>query len=291
MVRILLTGGAGFIGSSLCDQLIKKNYFVYVLDNLSTGKIINIPKHKNVKFINVDVNNKNKLINKTKNLKIDYIFHFGEYSRVEQSLDEPYLALSNIYKSFAPLLEFWSSSGAKLIYSGSSTKFASYQDDEKPSPYAWIKEKNTEHLINYSSWFGLEYGIVYFYNVYGGNEVDEGQFATVIGKFKKLILDGAVSLPVVEPGDQLRNFTHYSDIVSGLVTVALKGFGDGYGIGADRSVSMKDIVNFLGSTPHYIPPRRGNRVNADLVTSATRKLGWTPKVDIKEHLKDFIDGM
>lgn len=96
MVRILLTGGAGFIGSSLCDQLIKRNYFVYVLDNLSTGKITNIPKHKNVKFINVDVNNKKKLIDKTKNLKIDYIFHFAACVGVIRTINNPLTVIDDI---------------------------------------------------------------------------------------------------------------------------------------------------------------------------------------------------
>ena len=142
--------------------------------------------------------------------------------------------------------------------------------------------------MNFSSWFGLDYAIVYFYNVYGGNEISDGQFATVIGKFKKLVSEGEKSLPVVEPGQQLRNFTHYSDIISGLVTVALKGSGDGFGIGSDRAVSMLDIVKFLKCTPHYVPARRGNRMSADLVTIATQKLGWRPKVDIEDHLAEFF---
>lgn len=282
--NIIVIGGAGFVGSHLCDFLQPYNTVISI-DNYLSGRESN-----HVSGVTYRKGSSLNISTLAADFCPDIIFHLGEYSRVESSYDDYDLVIENNLVPFSYVLNYAHEKGAKLIYSGSSTKFASYQDDEKPSPYAWIKEKNTEHLINYSSWFGLEYGIVYFYNVYGGNEVDEGQFATVIGKYKKLILDGADSLPVVAPGDQLRNFTHYSDIVSGLVTVALKGFGDGYGIGADRSVSMKDIVNFLGLTPHYIPPRRGNRLCAELVTSATRKLGWTPKVDIKEHLKEFIDG-
>ena len=282
--KIIVIGGAGFVGSHLCEFL-QPNNTVISIDNYLSG------------FASNHVSGVTYLKGSSLNISTlaadfcpDIIFHLGEYSRVESSYDDYDLVIENNLVPFSAVLNYANKKGAKLIYSGSSTKFATYQDEEKPSPYAWIKEKNTEHLINYSSWFGLDYAIVYFYNVYGGNEVDEGQFATVIGKFKKLIMDGADSLPVVTPGDQLRNFTHYSDIVSGLVMVALKGSGDGFGIGAERSVSMTDIVSFLGSTPLYIPPRRGNRMSADLVTSATRKLGWTPKVDIKEHLKEFIDG-
>ena len=281
--KIIVIGGAGFVGSHLCDFL-QPNNTIIAIDNYLSGCESN------------HVSGVTYLKGSSLNISIlaadfcpDIIFHLGEYSRVESSYDDYDLVIENNLVPFSAVLNYANEKDAKLIYSGSSTKFASYQDDEKPSPYAWIKEKNTEHLINYSSWFGLDYAIVYFYNVYGGNEIDEGQFSTVIGKFKKLVENGADSLPVVKPGNQLRNFTHYSDIVSGLVTVALKGSGDGFGIGADRSVSMTDIVNFLGCNAHYISSRRGNRMSADLVTSATRKLGWTPKVDIEEHLNQFID--
>lgn len=282
--KIIVIGGAGFVGSHLCDFLQPNNTIISI-DNYLSGCESN------------HVSGVTYLKGSSLNISIlaadfcpDIIFHLGEYSRVESSYDDYDLVIENNLVPFSAVLNYANEKDAKLIYSGSSTKFANYQDDEKPSPYAWIKEKNTEHLINYSSWFGLDYAIVYFYNVYGGNEIDEGQFSTVIGKFKKLVENGVDSLPVVKPGNQLRNFTHYSDIVSGLVTVALKGSGEGFGIGADRSVSMNDIVKFLGCTPHYISSRRGNRMSADLVTSATRKLGWAPKVDIEEYLNQFIDG-
>jgi UDP-glucose 4-epimerase len=76
--------------------------------------------------------------------------------------------------------------------------------------------------------------------------------------------------------------------VTGLVVVALNGSGDGFGIGADRSISMLDVVRNFGCSPSYIPSRRGNRRSAELVTSATKALGWSPKVDIQQYLSDFV---
>ena len=189
---------------------------------------------------------------------------------------------------FSAVLNFAKEKCAKLIYSGSSTKFANYNIDDEQSPYAWVKAKNTEHLINYANWFSLEYAIVYFYNVYGGNEIGTGPFSTVIAKYKRLFLEGKKSLPVVSPGTQVRNFTHYSDIVNGLVTVALKGSGDGFGIGNDRSISMLELVDCFGCSPELIPSRRGNRESAELVTDATQALGWLAEVDLAEYLARFI---
>ena len=101
-------------------------------------------------------------------------------------------------------------------------------------------------------------------------------------------MEGKKSLPVVSPGTQVRNFTHYSDIVNGLVTVALKGSGDGFGIGNDRSISMLELVDCFGCSPELIPSRRGNRESAELVTDATQALGWLAEVDLAEYLARFI---
>jgi UDP-glucose 4-epimerase len=217
----------------------------------------------------------------------DLIFHLGEYSRVESSYDDYSIVVENNLLPFSAVLLYAKLHNAKLIYSGSSTKFAQYSDDEIQSPYAWTKAKNTEHLIHFAEWFSLEYAIVYFYNAYGGNEIDNGPFSTVIGKFKKLYSEGKRTLPVVSPGTQLRNFTHYSDIISGLVAVALNGSGDGYGIGGDRSISMLDLVGYFGCSPSFIPSRRGNRQSAELLTETTKALGWSPKVDIQQHLSNY----
>ena len=279
---IIVIGGAGFVGSHLCEFLRTHNT-VISLDNYLSGN-----KDNHVSDVTYIEGSSLDIAELAKELSPDIIFHLGEYSRVESSFDDYDLVLQNNLVPFSAVLNFAKKKGAKLIYSGSSTKFANYDIDDVQSPYAWVKAKNTEHLINYASWFSLEYAIVYFYNVYGGNEIATGPFSTVIAKFKKLYLEGRKSLPVVSPGSQVRNFTHYSDIVSGLVAVALKGSGDGFGIGNDRSISMLELVDQLGCTPEMIPNRRGNRESAELVTSATKALGWSSKVDLEDYLASFI---
>ncbi len=283
--NIIIIGGAGFIGSHLCEKLSSNNKIISLDNYLSGSKKNHI---SGVEYIEGSSKDISKLI---KNFSPDFIFHLGEYSRVESSFDDYELVIENNLLPFSKVLVFAKEHNAKLIYSGSSTKFAKYSGDEIHSPYAWVKSKNTEHLINYAEWFSLEYAIVYFYNAYGGNEIESGIYSTLIGIYKRLYREGVRELPVVEPGTQLRNFTHYSDIVNGLEAVAINGHGDGFGIGSDKSVSILDVVKFFGSSHKIIPSRRGNRKTADLVTENTKALGWSAKVDIEEHINEFIKNL
>ncbi len=283
--KILVIGGAGFIGSHLCD-FYKDDNNVYSLDNYLTG---NSDNHlEGVEYIR---GSSGDIFNLGEALTLDYIFHLGEYSRVETSFDDYNLVIENNLKPFSKVLEFSRIKNAKLIYSGSSTKFAKYEKEDLVSPYAWIKSSNTNHLINYSKWFGLKYAIVYFYNVYGGNEISRGKYSTVIAKFKNIYSQGVRKLPLVKPGTQTRNFTHYSDIISGLNVVALKGDGDGYGIGSSQAISMNQVIKYFGCDADFLPSRRGNRFESDLITEKTKKLGWEPKVSLEKHINEFLDSI
>ena len=280
--KIIVTGGAGFIGSHLCEALCEKNDVISIDDYSSGSKKNHVKK---VKYFNGQSKDIKRI---SKQFSPDLIFHFGEYSRVETSFDDYDIVVEKNLESFRQILNFAKNNNSKLIYSGSSTKFASYDEGDSMSPYAWVKSKNTEHLQNYSLWFGLDYAIVYFYNVFGGNEIAKGKFSTVIAKYKKLYSEGKRKLPLVKPGSQLRNFTHFSDVINGLMIVAKKGEGDGYGIGSERSISMIEIVNFFNCEPEYIPSRKGNRLSASLNTESTKALGWRSKVDVEDHIKRFI---
>ena len=155
--KVLITGGAGFIGSHLAERLVEPCQEVVCLDNYLSGRKQN--HIQGVSYIEGDVND---IVDILGYKKFDYIFHLGEYSRVEQSLDEPHVALSNIYKTFASILQFWHTSGAKLIYSGSSTKFSENGGGRHLSPYTAAKSLNTELLIDFAKWYSLPFAIVYF---------------------------------------------------------------------------------------------------------------------------------
>lgn len=284
--RILITGGAGFIGSHLAHKLVVISDEIVCLDNYLTGQKNN--HMPGVSYIEGDVNDIVQILD---GQKFDFIFHFGEYSRVEQSLAEPHIAISNIYKSFAALLQFWHSSGAKLIYSGSSTKFADNGEGRHLSPYTATKSLNTELLVDFAKWYGLPFSIIYFYNVYGGRELRNGKYSTVIGKFKELVTQGANKLPVTSPGTQRRNFTHIDDITDGVLLAAGRGAGDGYGIGAKESFSILDVCKMFGSEPEFKCASPANRVNGELLTDKIKELGWVQKHSLNEHIMAFLDGV
>lgn len=282
MKKILVTGGAGFIGSHLCERLaLNKNYDVYSLDNYSTGVVAN--HVQNVTYIKGDTKNIGDLVK----FKPDYIYHLGEYSRVEQSFDDIEKVWSYNKDGIFAVLQFCRSTGAKIIYAGSSTKFGDGGLGRSQSPYAWTKSSNTELVENYGQWFAVPYAITYFYNVYGNREISEGKYATLIALFINKYMNGQ-KLTVVSPGTQKRNFTHIDDIIDGLVLVGENGYGDEFGIGSPETYSIIEIAKMFGSEVEMLPERKGNRMTAEVVTSKTEALGWAPKRSVKEYIKEIM---
>jgi UDP-glucose 4-epimerase len=281
-VKILVTGGAGFIGSHLCEALTQQeNNVVYSLDNYSTGKRENhVP---NVTYIEGDTVNISNLIN----FNPDIIYHLGEYSRVEQSFDDIEKVWRYNKDGIFSMLQFCRKTSAKLVYAGSSTKFGDGGIGRDQSPYAWSKATNTELVANYGHWFNISYAITYFYNVYGGREISSGKYATLIAIFKEKFKNGD-RLSVVSPGTQKRNFTHIDDIISGLIVVGTNGYGDEFGIGCSKSYSILEIAQMFGKEIEMLPERKGNRMDSDVVCDKTKNLGWKESKSIKNHIKEFV---
>ena len=277
----LVTGGAGFIGSHLCEKLLNSGmYEVFSLDNYFTG---NENNHiKGVTYIRGNTSEIDNLIS----FKPSLIYHLGEYSRVEQSFDDIEKVWRFNKDGIFAVLEFCRKTGAKIIYAGSSTKFGDGGLGRDQSPYAWTKASNTELVINYGKWFNISYAITYFYNVYGPREISKGKYATLIALFKELKKTN-MPLGVVSPGTQKRNFTHVDDIINGLILVGEKGIGDDYGIGNDESYSILEIANLFGGEIIMLPERKGNRLSAEVMTEKTIKLGWKPQKSIKKYIKNL----
>lgn len=282
-MKVLVTGGAGFIGSHLCEKLIQgDNNTVTSLDNYSTGTKDN---HVNkVLYIKGETKDIDKLVS----FYPDIIYHLGEYSRVEQSFHDIEKVWSSNKDGIFAVLQFCRKTKAKIVYAGSSTKFGDGGLGRSQSPYAWTKASNTELVENYANWFGINYVISYFYNVYGGREISTGKYATLIGIFVEKYKNKQ-PLTVVSPGDQLRNFTHIDDIVSGLILVGEKGYGDNYGIGCSESFSVFEIAEAFGSKTIMLPERKGNRMSASVVTKKTKDLGWIETKSVMQYIKDIIN--
>ncbi len=277
---IVVTGGAGFIGSHLIESLVTSPLNrVISLDNYFTGKKENhIPGAEYREGHTKDIE---KLIPETP----DIIYHLGEYSRVEKSFDDVSIVWDmNVAGTFS-VLEFCRKKGSKILYAGSSTKFGDGGMGRDQSPYAWTKATNTDLVVNYGKWFGIDFAITYFYNVYGGREISKGEYATLMGIFKERYLSG-MPFSIVSPGTQRRNFTHVDDIVSGLILVGENGHGDEYGLGATESYSILEVAQMFGGEIEMLPERPGNRMGSSLdIHRATQELGWKAN----RKLTDFIE--
>ncbi len=274
---ILVTGGAGFVGSHLCERLVREGHRVISLDNYFTGSPNN--HVAGVEYIVGHTKDIAEHISQTP----DIVFHLGEYARTEKSFEDIETVWDLNKSGTFAVLEFCRRKECKLVYAGSSTKFADGGDGRNQSPYAWAKASNTELVSNYGEWFGLNYAITYFYNVYGPREM-AGAFGTLIRIFSELYRNGQ-PLTVTSPGTQERNFTHVLDIVEGLVLVGEHGKGDGYGIGADTAYSVRAVAELFGGEILMMPERKGNRMLGGVENTKTKALGW----EATRTLKDYID--
>jgi UDP-glucose 4-epimerase len=278
---ILVTGGAGFVGSHLCEQLVKQGFEVTSLDNYFTGSVANhIP---GVRY----VEGPTELINEIfKTRSFDLVYHLGEYSRVEQSFDDFDLVWKFNKVGTYEVLNYVRKSNCKLIYSGSSTKFADVTEGYIQSPYAWSKASNTELVKQFAEWYGIDYAITYFYNVYGKREIKKGKYATLIAKYKELARKQEL-LPVVLPGTQVRNFTHVDDIVDALIKIGFHGSGDEYGIGSPNQYTIYEVAEMFGLPILLLEERKGNRMSAKVVTDKTKQLGWQPKHSLPNYIENL----
>ena len=277
MKTIVVTGGAGFIGSHLCERLAKSGHRVISLDNYFTGSRKN--HVQGVEDREGDTKDIEKHIPETP----DLVYHLGEYSRVEISLSEPAVVWDLNKDGTFGVVEFWRKRGCKLVYAGSSTKFGDGGLGRVQTPYAWSKASNTELVMNYGRWYQLPYAITYFYNVYGPRERPAQEYGTLIETFRRQRKEGK-PLTVVSPGTQKRNFTHVDDIIDGLLLVGERGEGDEFGLGASEAYSILEVAGLFGGEILMLPEREGNRMDSTLDTSKSRALGWAPRRSLKEYL-------
>lgn len=291
--KILVTGGCGFIGSNLIRQLISswKNVEILSIDNYSTGTKENeIKNSDHVTYLNLSTWNilENEVC---LSFQPKYVFHFGEYSRIVTSFDEPSKTFQSNILGTQQILEYCIKKKAKLIYSGSSAIFGNCMSDQNLNPYAWTKSKNIELIYNYKQWYGLEFALCYFYNVYGRNHIKEGKYATVIGIFEHQY-ENNLPLTIVSPGSQSRIFTYIDDVIEGVMMVALYGDGDDYFLYHNESYSMMEIKNLFGREYPYtlIKKRKGEREKSTIFTSrAITELNWNPKVSLRNYIHDYIN--
>ena len=289
LTRCLVTGGAGFVGSNLIKTLIDNKHVkaIVSLDNYTSGNTTN--HVEGVEYIRGNTWDIMDVVRLT-DFAPTVVFHFGEFSRIVQSFDNPELVFRSNLMGTALVIQYAVQKNAKLVYSGSTAIFGNGMVDQHLNPYAWTKAKNVELLSNMHNWYGLRYACCYFYNVFGAGQISSGPYATVIGIFEKQFRDG-VPLTVVSPGTQTRAFTHIDDIIRGVMLVAEHGLGDDYTLGTTENISILDIARmFRGADIAFIPERRGERKSSCILYSRARKeLGWSPVKRVENYIENVVD--
>ncbi len=254
---IIVTGGAGFVGTNLIKFLLKKTkYKIISLDNYTSGSTKNHVKVGRVKYIKADTKDIDKVISNSK--KIKAVFHFGEFARIYQS----FLQMSDCINSNTigtnSVFNFCLKHQIKLIYSATSASLGNKGNDKNLSPYAFTKAKNLELLENLKKWFKFKFEVIYFYNVYGPYQISKGSMATVIGIFEEHFKSGK-PLPVVKPGSQTRRFTHIDDTIKVCYEAWKKNLCKHYSISNKKTYSIKEVAKMFNSKIKYLAQRPGER--------------------------------
>ena len=286
---IVVTGGAGFIGSNQIELLINKtNYNILSLDNYSSGSKKNHIKNKRIIYLNGNTRNISRILNKYKN-QIKVIFHYGEFSRIYQSFLKMNECLESNTIGTNAVLNFCLTNKIKLIYSATSASIGNKGKDKNLSPYAFTKSKNLEMLENLKKWFNFKFEIIYFYNVYGPRQISSGSMATVIGIFEEQFKKNK-PLTVVKPGSQSRRFTHVKDTVEACYKAWKNDKCRHYSISNRKSYTIIEVAKMFNVKIKYLPSRPGERYASALTSMnlSNKVYKLFGKIQLKDYLKRII---
>jgi len=286
---IIVTGGCGFVGKNLIEFLIQKtNFKIISLDDYSSGFKSNHLKNVRVRYIKGHTKDISRVLRKYKS-KIESIFHFGEFSRIYQSFLQMNKCIQSNTIGSNAVFDFCLKNKIKLIYSATSASLGNGGKDKDLSPYAFTKSKNLELLRNLKKWFNFKYEVIFFYNVYGPNQIKNGSMATVIGIFEDHYIKNK-PLPVVRPGTQSRRFTHINDTIK----VCYKAWKNNkcrfYSISNKESYTIREVAKLFKSKIKFIPSRKGERYasalsNLSMSNKIYRNYG---KIKLKDYIKNFL---
>ena len=282
MKKILVTGGAGFVGTNLIKKLLSKGHQVISIDNYVTGKHEN--ELKGCTYFNIDINDKN-ITDKLNIKEIDHIFHLAALARIQPSLVNPNETIEVNVKGTLNILLLAKKYNISLTYAGSS----SCHDGLYGSPYAWSKHAGEQLCKLFSEVYDLNTSICRFYNVYGPHQLEEGDYSNVIGIFERQYRNNQ-PLTITGTGEQRRDFTHVDDIVGGLYKCMDKEFkAEIFELGRGKNFSINEIVDMFGAERKYIPARKGEYPTTLCTDDKAQKiLEWKAVKNLNSYIKNVI---
>ena len=284
---IVVTGGAGFVGSNLINYLVNKTKFnIISIDNYSSGSKKNHLKTKRVEYLNAHTKNISKSLD-THKKNIHSLFHFGEFARIYQSFLKMNECINSNTIGSHEVFNFCLKNKIKLLYSATSASIGNKGKDRNLSPYAFTKAKNLEMLENLKHWYNFKFEIIYFYNVYGPMQISKGSMATVIGIFENQYKTNKL-LTVVKPGTQSRRFTHIDDTIKACYTAWKKKMCRHYSISNKKSYTIEQVAKLFSSKIKFLPPRKGERYASALTSMnlSNKVYKIFGKIKLEEYVED-----
>tara|TARA_Y100000592_G_scaffold95799_1_gene163063 strand:+ start:93 stop:926 length:834 start_codon:yes stop_codon:yes gene_type:complete len=273
-MRILVTGGAGFIGTNLVKKLVKKEHQVFSIDNYSTGLKQN--KQRGASYIHCDINDWHY------HIKFDIVFHMAAIARIQPSFKEPEKYINTNFNGTYKIVKYCTKNNIPLIYAGSS----SHHSGKFSNPYTFSKDMGEEIIQLYQKHFKLESTTARFYNVYGPHQLTEGGYTTLIGRWLNNIKNN-IPCEIYGDGEQRRDFTHVDDIVDALILIMeKKAYGKEFELGRGKNISINEVAKMFNINPTYKPPKPGEARNTLCESKLAKKiLNWNPQIDLLDYLK------
>ena len=276
-MHILVTGGAGFIGTNLIKKLLLDGHDVASIDNYSTGKEENEIDHKNVIYYDAGINDTWYY-----KMKFDVVFHMAAIARIQPSFEDPEKYIDTNFNGTYKVVQFCAEKNIPLIYAGSS----SHHSGKFKNPYTFSKDLGEDIIRLYQEHFNLQSSTARFYNVYGPNQLTEGGYTTLIGRWMNNI-ENNVQCEIYGDGEKRRDFTHVDDIVDGLIRIMKQqAYGHNFEFGRGKNYSVNEVANMFGIKPIYKEDKPGEAmITLCNDTLAHDLLAWEPKLDLTDYIK------
>lgn len=293
-MKSLVTGGAGFIGSNLVDQLVKQDHKVIVLDNLSTGQLSNLDQVNNkIEFVKVDISENEDSIQKYfKN--VDFVFHIAGLADMFPSILNPKKYFqSNVVGTLNVLNSAKKAKIKKFVYTASASCYGipdKFPTDEKSRislqhPYALTKYFGEQLVINWAKVYNMPNVSLRLFNAYGPRSGIKGSYSSVFGIFLAQKLSKK-PLTIVGDGKQTRDFIHINDLVLAMIKATEKGKnGEVYNVGSGNETSVNSIADLIGGDKISVSKRSGetDRSLSD-ISKIKKHFNWEPTVKIEEGI-------